>query len=223
MLLNADCRHVLPLLAADSVHCIVTDPAYRTISGGTGDPASPRGCIEANDGRIFAHNDTDITDYAADLFRVLTSPGHCWIFTNELNRRRFEDVMLAVGFKLHGLHGWLKNNATPNRWGMKNWEPVLLFRKGPARGFYTPGLKQMLPVNNPVGNKLHPTEKPVELVRKYILASSLPGQLVLDPFAGAGAVPVACAETGRQFIGCEIDPAYWSVGVSRIAALTAPS
>ena len=69
---------------------------------------------------------------------------------------------------------------------------------------------------NPAGMKSHPTEKPVALMRDLVEASSLPGQVVLDPFCGTGAVGVACRETGRTFIGIEIDPDYAGVARGRV-------
>jgi site-specific DNA-methyltransferase (adenine-specific) len=218
-ILNIDAMRFMSTLPDESVDLIVTDPPYRTISGGSGpDPVHqrPTGMLAANDGKLFKHNDLDVSEWAPEVFRVLRSPGQMWVFTNELNRRRFEDAFLAAGFKIHGLHGWLKQNCTPNKWGMKNWEPVLLLRKGPARALYTPGLKQMIAADNPVGSKLHPTEKPVALLTRYVEASSAAGQLVFDPFAGAGSTGLAAASTGRRFLGCEIDPKYYEIARERL-------
>jgi DNA modification methylase len=216
ILRNIDVRKLLAELPDASVDLIVTDPPYRVISGGRAAKHNqPSGILMANDGKIFAHNDIDVAEYAGEFFRVLKSPAHLWLFSNELNRRPFEDAMLAVGFQCHGIFPWIKQNVTPNRWGMKNWEPVFLFRKGPARALYTPGMKQAVAAHNPVGNKLHPTEKPVELLMQFVAASSLPGQIVLDPFMGSGSTGVACVNLGRHFIGAEIDSEHYVVAKGR--------
>lgn len=69
-----------------------------------------------------------------------------------------------------------------------------------------------------VGSKRdHPTEKPIELMKQLILKSTDPGDTVLDPFCGSGTTGVACVETGRNFIGIEIDPGYFAVAERRIA------
>ena len=172
--------------------------------------------LSANDGRIFEHNDIEPEEYAPLLFRVLTDPGHAWVMCNEMNRRRLEDAFLGAGFVTHFLGAWIKNTVTPNRWGMKNGELLFLFRKGRARTLYNPSLKQFPHHPNPAGSKLHPTEKPVALMRDLVEASSLPGQIVLDPFCGAGGTGVACRELGRRFIGIEIDPEYAVVARGRI-------
>lgn len=65
-------------------------------------------------------------------------------------------------------------------------------------------------------NKLHPTQKPLELIKRLILASSNEGDLVFDGFAGSGTTGVACKELGRNFIGCELDENYCKIANERI-------
>ena len=221
-LMLGDCLERMKEIPDGSVDMVLTDPPYRVIGGGSGQssamhgPRTTNGILNKNDGKIFKHNDIEISAYAKDLYRVLANRTHCWMFCNEKNRREFEDEMLKAGFKCHGIFPWIKQNATPNRWGMKNWEPVFLFRKGQAKTLYTPSIKQAIFENNPVGKKFHPTEKPVALLQKYILASACEGQTVLDPFMGSGTTGVACVNTGRLFIGIELDEKYFDIAKERI-------
>ena len=67
-------------------------------------------------------------------------------------------------------------------------------------------------------NREHPTEKPVGLMKWVIENYTTPGSTVFDPFAGSGTTGVACVQTGRNFIGCEIDPGYFAIAQRRIAA-----
>lgn len=214
---NIDALDGLGLLPDGSVDMIFTDPPYPVISGG---PGGCKGVIAANDGKIFQHNDTPIESYAGELFRVLRNPGHCYVMTNELNRRRTEDALLAAGFRIHKLLVWLKNNVTPNRWYMQNSEFTFFARKGPAFSIANRGSKVVHEFTNPVGKKLHPTEKPVDLARFYVENSCPPGGTVLDPFAGAGAAAVAALETGRCFVGFEIDPEFYGIARRRMSVLT---
>lgn len=62
----------------------------------------------------------------------------------------------------------------------------------------------------------HPTAKPVLLMKKQILASSNVGDTIFDPFMGSGTTGVACAQLGRNFIGCEIDKDYFKIAEKRI-------
>jgi site-specific DNA-methyltransferase (adenine-specific) len=64
---------------------------------------------------------------------------------------------------------------------------------------------------------VHPTQKPLELVRRLIAAATREGELVVDPFAGSGTTFVACEALGRRWLGCEIDPAYRAVISERVS------
>lgn len=65
----------------------------------------------------------------------------------------------------------------------------------------------------------HPTQKPLELIERMVLASCPPGGLVLDPFAGSGTTAVACARSGRACITYEINPDYVTIAQQRVAAM----
>ncbi len=64
---------------------------------------------------------------------------------------------------------------------------------------------------------LHPAAKPPELIAGLIEQMTDPGDTILDPFMGSGSTGVACVRTGRNFIGMEIDPAYYATAQRRIA------
>ena len=61
----------------------------------------------------------------------------------------------------------------------------------------------------------HPTQKPISLMKKLIMKTN-PGDTILDPFMGSGTTGVACVQTGRKFIGVEIDPDYYAIARTRI-------
>lgn len=65
--------------------------------------------------------------------------------------------------------------------------------------------------------KIHPTQKPIDILERIIRVSSNEGATVLDPFLGSGSTGVACANTGRKFIGMELDNNYFNVAESRIS------
>jgi site-specific DNA-methyltransferase (adenine-specific) len=64
----------------------------------------------------------------------------------------------------------------------------------------------------------HPTQKPVQLIRKFVLASSDAGDLVVDPFAGSGTTATVCELTGRRWAACELDPHWFAVASRRIGS-----
>lgn len=62
----------------------------------------------------------------------------------------------------------------------------------------------------------HPTQKPEALIRKFVLASSNRGDLVVDPFSGSGTTLVVAEQLGRQWLGCEVNPEYNQWAIQRI-------
>lgn len=233
---------VLKILDDESVDLAVYDPPYPTISGGTPDDSRrPTGILEANDGKVFAMNDIKPEAYLPELHRVLKPNAHVYMMTNGYNL--FEKDILQVvkrhGFKVHNLLPWKKNNATPNRWYMKDVEYTIFMRKGKAFQINHPGDKTAQDVDmhprdlisdwdpdaefpyaldhsNVSSPKPHPTAKPINLMKTYVENSSQPGDVVLDMFMGAGSTGIACEELDRSFIGVELDPEYFEVACERM-------
>jgi len=69
--------------------------------------------------------------------------------------------------------------------------------------------------------RIHPTQKPVEACKYFIETYTNPGDVVLDNCMGAGSIGVAAVNTGRRFLGIEIDPSYYEVANARISAAQA--
>ena len=69
----------------------------------------------------------------------------------------------------------------------------------------------------PTTNRLHPCQKPVEILERLVRVSCKPGGVVLDPFMGSGSTGVACVRTGRNFIGIERDADYFATAQKRLA------
>jgi site-specific DNA-methyltransferase (adenine-specific) len=67
-----------------------------------------------------------------------------------------------------------------------------------------------------VDNENHPTEKPVGLIRKLLVASTVPGEIVLDAFMGSGTTGVACVNEQRRFLGIEIDERHFENACRRV-------
>jgi site-specific DNA-methyltransferase (adenine-specific) len=62
----------------------------------------------------------------------------------------------------------------------------------------------------------HPTQKPVKLIKTLILQLTNENQIIFDPFMGSGTTAIACLETNRQYIGCELNTEYYQMCLNRI-------
>lgn len=219
MLIHNNSIEYLKEMKECSVDLIVTDPPYKTITGGNSDGANskrPQGMLDGNR-KLFKHQKLKISDWIGEIYRVLKEGSHCYIMTNSLNMEEMLTESRKAGFKLHNILVWEKNNCTPSQFYMKNCEYTLFLRKGKAKWINDiGGSKTVHKYNNIIGKKTHPCEKPVELMEFYIKNSSNEGDVVLDPFMGTGSVGVACLNTNRKFIGIELDDKYFDIAKERI-------
>jgi site-specific DNA-methyltransferase (adenine-specific) len=220
---QGDCLELMKDIPDGSVDLVLTDPPYKMnhSTGGCtniGFKNKWSGNIKAGNAVMNFDLSIRFSEWLPEVYRVLKQSGHCYIFCNDKNIQELLNVATGAGFRESNLLVWVKNNATPNRYYMKNCEFVLFLYKGPAKPIINMGSKCCTSVNNINGkDKLHPTEKPIELLSQYICNSSLDGDIVFDPFMGSGSTGVACINTGRNFIGIELDEGYFDIAQKRIA------
>ena len=215
---NADCFDAMKEIPDGVIDMIWTDPPYRIISGGTKSKLAAgwnTSVLSKNDGKIFENNDVSIIQYMKEFFRLLKNESHCYVMTNNLNLKELLISAEQAGFSFHNLLVWRKNNCTANRWYMKEMELICFFYKKPAKPINNMSSKQIFEFDNP-RNKNHPTEKPYQLVKHYILNSSCEDELVLDPFGGYGATAIAAINTNRKWVCIEINSEYYDKAIKRI-------
>lgn len=167
-------------------------------------------------GKLFKYNEIKFSEWLPEIYRVLKDGTHCYIMINPRNLKDLQQAAEDVGFEFQNLLVWDKGNGTPNKYYMNAYELILMLRKGKARNINDMGMTNILKIPNIIGNKKHPTEKPVELMEVLIRNSSNEGDVVLDPFMGVGATGVACKFLKRDFIGIEIDENYYNIALDRM-------
>lgn len=218
-IINGDSIESMKLLPSEIFDLVVTDPPYKTITGGDSNGKNserPKGMLSGNR-KLFKHQNIKISDWMSELYRVLKENTHCYIFTNSLNLTEMLNESQKVGFKLHNLLVWEKNNCTPSQYYMKNCEYVLFLRKGKAKWINDiGGSKTVHQFNNIIGNKTHPCEKPIDLLKFYIANSSNKNDVVFDPFVGTGSTLVAAKELDRMYFGYELEEQYYDIACKRV-------
>lgn len=123
-------------------------------------------------------------------------------------------------FKLKNIIVWNKNNTSmgdlKGSYAPKH-EFILFGHKGRRliEGFRYPDVLDFKRTNN----KLHPTQKPIDLLEVLIKTSSKEGDVVFDGFMGSGSTGVACLKNNRNFIGIELDEKYFEIAKNRIENL----
>lgn len=210
---HGDCREVCRRLPRSSTHLLLTDPPYGVSwSSGLGQ----MGGIVGDDGSL------DVVACVREAAETLLSGRHMYVFgpadltkvtvgaTAELvwDKGKFGlgDLSIPWGpsHERIGFGVWVKYRSQADVGGM-----AARLRRGSVLHFP----KQ----NNGRGAQTHPTEKPVQLLRYLIEASSTFGEVVLDPFAGSGSTLVAARVEGRRAIGIEIEERFCEVAANRLA------
>ena len=210
-LYRADCLDVLPTLEANSVDAVITDPPY--------------GIAFSSNGQLFVKAGTIAGDEDSRLAETVY--GIC----------ADRNWPLAMFF-------------SPYRWFTNGWRNVLVWHKGyhvgvggdretcwkrdvemigvafnrELNGNRDSSLLRFNAISPNFVGLLHPAEKPLSLVRYLVERLTHPGNTVCDPCIGSGTTAKACIQTGRRFIGVEIDPTSFDIAVRRIeeASLEGP-
>ena len=110
---------------------------------------------------------------------------------------------------------WLKNNHVLTRQDYSSKNEFCLYGWKGRHKFYSGFRTNILEYDKPMANKLHPTQKPPELIAQTILDGSTKDDVVLDLFLGSGTTLIAAEQAGRACYGMEIDPAYIDVIIKR--------
>ncbi len=160
-----------------------------------------------------------------------------WSETGRFARRVLEPDGILLGYIgnrwCFDAINLLSTHLTPVRLGFlpaQHEDPVDATTKCLERGsfmlimangnFDPPGAWQNMVESEVRGRRWHPFQRPLANVMHYVEAFTRPGDLVVDPFLGAGTTAVACLRLGRRFVGCDLDPEAVRATTSRIEELT---
>jgi len=245
-ILHGDCIKVLKSLPENSVDLIFADPPYNLqLQNDLYRPNMTK--VDAvNDGwdkfGDFQEYDAFTREWLSASQCVLKDTGTIWVIGSYHNIYRVGAIMQDLGFWFLNDVVFIKNNPMPNFRGVRftNAHETLIWaqkKKGTKYTFnhqsmkalnddlqmrsdwYLPIVtgKQRLKVN---GKKAHSTQKPEGLLYRVIMASSRPGDVVLDPFFGSGTTGAVAKKLGRHWIGIERDKKYIKVAQKRIDSVT---
>ena len=216
---NCDCIDLLQSMPDKCVDFICTDPPYLFENNGGGrNPLSKRTKAMKHSMDFISH-DFDYNKCFEHFIRICKIPNMIIFCSNKQIGRTmtfFENKGLVATLLI-----WQKTNPTPTGNGVYISEcefAVYVRDKGACFNNDVPFTWKKKIYTSPIcpDGKLHPTQKPLELIRRYILVHTKPNDIVFDSFMGSGTTAIACIKEGRHFIGCEIDPKYYKVALKRI-------
>ncbi|MFP3040859.1 site-specific DNA-methyltransferase [Treponema primitia] len=245
VLYNADCLEVLAGMPENTIDMIFADPPYMLSNDGftcrNGRMATVnKGKWDTSKGleEDMAFHDT----WISACRRVLKPEGTIWISGTYHSIYLCGYLLQKNNFHILNDIAWFKPNAAPNLscrfftashetllWARKERDSKHIFNYAELKNGLFPEDKlknentQMrsvwsIPTPAKQEKKLgkHPTQKPVNLLTRIIIASTNQDSIILDPFNGAGTTGVACGILGRRYIGIEIDAAFCELTKKRL-------
>lgn len=226
---NGDCVEIMRSIPDGSVDLIITDPPYEIVAGGAG---GAFGADKRNYHKQYSSLDADPARKSGircsgfdlsilDEFCRILKRTNIYIWCSKLQVRKLLEYYESRGC-VTDILVWHKTNPTPTckNTYLSDTEYLIFAREKGVKLYGTYATKKkyyVTPTNKADKAKFgHPTIKPVDIITNLVINSSLPGNVVFDPFMGSGTTGVACVNTGRQFIGIELDKQYFDVAQKRI-------
>ena len=214
-------EHVLSIKDG-SISVLLTDPPY-----GMGyqsdfrlDRSKPKKHERiTNDGH--GEGPAELAECVKLFIPKLSSDAHVFVFTNWRNEDAMRAALADAGLTVRGSLVWVKNNTgmgDPKTTFAPKHERIIHAVKGSPILFEREA--DVLEYDR-VNTDRHPTEKPVELLKRLIEITTVAGQRVADPFGGVASSCEAAELLGRHYWACEINDEYWRHGCERLSQFTA--
>ena len=198
------------------IDLLLTDPPYNVNYHGKAGTLKNDN-MKAEEYRAF------LTAAFSNAYEYMREGACFYVWHSTREHRNFETALNNAGLQVRQQLIWNKSQIVLG-WNDYHWkhEPCLYgWKEGAAHSWYS-DRKQTTVLNfkKPTTNKLHPTMKPVEMMRYLIGNSTKEGERVLDLFGGSGSTLIACEELNRICYTMELEPKYCEVIIERWETLT---
>lgn len=220
---SSDTNLISQLVGSEKVAMILCDPPY-----GVSYVESKRGIVNLATDKVIANdNIEDEAEYQAfttgwleAIKPYLTRKNTVYIFNSDKMLLPTIAALKDTGGKFAQLLIWAKTHAVLGRLDYLPQHELILYGWYGTHVFGKSKDKSILIYPRPNKSKLHPTMKPVGLLRRLILNSSSVGDTIFDGFVGSGSTLLACEQTNRRCLAVELDPEYCQVVIGRWEKLT---
>jgi DNA modification methylase len=220
---SSDPELVKQLLGDSKVNLILCDPPY-----GVNYTESKQGITKIVSKRAIANDNIDdaagyeyFTKNWLEAIKLhLAKKNSLYIFNSDKMLLPTVKALEAGGGKFTQLLIWAKTQSIIGRLDYLPQHELIIYGWYGTHNFAKSKDKSVLIYPKPTTSKLHPTMKPVGLLRRLVLNSSNVGDIVFDGFSGSGSTLIACEQTQRQCLMVELDPDYCQVIIDRWEKLT---
>ncbi len=244
--MHGDCVECMNALPPCCVDLIFADPPYYLqLNGELWRPNMTK--VDAADDEwdqfgSFEEYDAFTQAWLTAARRILKDTGTIWVIGSYHNIYRVGKIMMDLGYWILNDVVWIKSNPTPQMKGVRfcnAHETLLWAKKSKEQTKYTFHYRAMKAGNEdkqmrsdwyiPIcsgrerltvnGAKAHTTQKPEALLRRVILSTSNPGDLIFDPFCGTGTTAAVARRLGRNYITVDRDERYVEAARARISGI----
>lgn len=219
-----DCLAEMAALPPLSVDAVITDPPYSSGTRREGAKGVRKSMNRGTEDAAWFGSDSLTTNgfvwlmraCAVEWQRLLKPGGHALVFIDWRMMPALAGAIESADLRHAGLLIWDKTYFGMGSCFRNQHEMILHFTKGVGREPNRRDIGNVISCK-PVRSSLHPTEKPLALMRTLVSVVAAPGSVVIDPFAGSGTTLQASLLEGCSAIGIERDPAYAEMARQRIA------
>ncbi|PIP56337.1 DNA modification methylase [candidate division WWE3 bacterium CG22_combo_CG10-13_8_21_14_all_39_12] len=211
------------LLNGKSIDLVLTDPPY-----GVGYVENKSGFAKISNDTVIANDEEQSEDeyaiftqgWIGSVLPYLNDKNTFYIFNSDKMIFALREGMRQAGVRFTQILIWIKNHAVIGRMDYLPQHEFIAYGWFGTHEFHKSKDKSILFYPKPNKSKLHPTMKPVGLLRRLILNSTKVGDAVYDPFEGSGSTLIACEQTKRRCLTIEVDPKYCQTIIDRFNKLT---
>ena len=208
-----DSLKILPEIPKESIPLVVTDPPFNCLTNWGAKEGKESSRLNpakwfANDNLSDADFKIFIQDAFSKIYDVLVPGGGSLIFCDYKIYPLFYNTLQEVGFSIKNVVIWDKVHFGLGQNWRYVYEMIIFATKGDNYSFYAKKDQGNIIREMRLFDTIHPTEKPVPLLKKLIRSCSREGETVLDPFAGSGSTLVAANDLDRDWIGIELSEDY---------------
>lgn len=226
LLLCADSRNkdmVAKIIGKHKIKSVIIDPPY-----GVAVAESKEGfqTLAKNKAIVNDHlqSDAEYRKFTRDWIEAITPhlerKNSFYIFNSDKMVFALREGMIEAGLKFGQLLIWVKTHAVVGRMDYAPQHELIAYGWHGVHEFLKSKDKSVLVCPKPNKSKMHPTTKPLDLIRRLILNNTRIGDVVYDGFLGSGTTLLSCEQTKRVCIGVELDPEYCQTIIDRFEKLT---
>ena len=222
---HGDCMEIIP--SVGPFDCVLTDPPYSSGARRDADRQVRGSMIRSMEDEDWFSHDA-MTNWGFTWFMrgimtktsgLLSRGGHIYIFSDWRQTPNVYAILESCGYRVNHCLVWDKGHFGMGAYWRNRHENIIFASNGQPDKMIDKGRGSVLNCKNVrPQRRVHPTEKPTDLIRQIV--SAIPSCNILDPFIGSGSTLVAAKRLGRQAIGIEVEERWCEIAAKRLGQET---